>query len=179
MGQDKLLLPWGDVAVIESLLASWRASGVDEIVVVMRRDQTELQTLCSDATIVTPEVAPPEMKDSVLAALEHIREAFAPDDSDVWLLAPADMPKLDPAVVNQILTAHDPASPAIIVPTSDGKRGHPVLFPWAFASSVESLSKTEGVNALLERLPVRKLECSGASIHGDLDTPDDYERLRP
>ncbi|MBI2479660.1 MAG: NTP transferase domain-containing protein, partial [Planctomycetia bacterium] len=94
MGHDKLLLPWGDSTVIESLLASWRASGVDEIIVVMRQDQTELQSLCSGATIVTPEIPPPEMKDSVLAALDHIRKAIAPAGSDVWLLAPADMPQL-------------------------------------------------------------------------------------
>jgi len=178
MGQDKLLLPWGDSTVIESLLAGWLASDVDEIVVVVRRDQTELQTLCRNVTVVTPPIAPPEMKDSVLAALDHIRKAFAPADSDVWLLAPADMPQLNPAVVNELLAAHEPASPAIIVPTSDGKRGHPVLFPWAIASSVATLAENEGVNALLERFPVRTVECGGPAIHGDLDTPDDYERLR-
>jgi molybdenum cofactor cytidylyltransferase len=177
MGQDKLLLPWGDATVIESLLASWRASGVDEIVVVMRQDQTELRTLCGNATIVTPEIAPPEMKDSVLAALSCIREEFSPVESDVWLLAPADMPRLDPVVIKQVMAAHDPASPAIIVPTSDGRRGHPVLFPWAFAFEVASLSECEGVNVLLERFPVRELICNSREIHGDLDTPEDYNRL--
>lgn len=179
MGQDKLLLTWGDATVIESVLASWQASGVDIIVVVTREDQTELQALCREATIVTPRIAPPEMKDSVLAALDQIRKAFAPEDRDVWLLAPADMPQLNPTVVKQLVAAHNPATPVIIVPTSDGKRGHPVLFPWAFASSVETLAENEGVNALLERFPVRELECSGPDIHGDLDSPDDYERLRP
>lgn len=179
MGQDKLLLSWGDHTVIESLLAAWQASGVDEIVVVTRQDQTELQALCREATVVTPEIAPPEMKDSVRAALNYIRDAFSPEDRDVWLLAPADMPQLDPAVVTKILAAHDPASPAIIIPTSDNKRGHPVLFPWAFAASVATLADDEGVNALLERCAVRELECCGPNIHGDLDSPDDYMRLRP
>ncbi len=178
MGRDKLLLPWGDRTVIESLLAAWQASDVDEIVVVMRQDQDELLTLCCNVTVVTPPIAPPEMKDSVHAALDHIRNAFSPCDSDVWLLAPADIPQLDSAVVNQILTAHDPAFPAIIVPTSDNKRGHPVLFPWASAASVATLAEDEGVNALLERFSVRELECGGADIHNDLDTPDDYERRR-
>jgi molybdenum cofactor cytidylyltransferase len=178
MGQDKLLLPWGDTTVIESLLASWRASGVDEIVVVMRQDQTELRSLCGNATIVTPELPPPEMKDSVLAALNCIRENFSPVEGDVWLLAPADMPQLDPAVIKRVMAAHDPASPAIIVPTSDGKRGHPVLFPWAYASEVASLPEREGVNVLLEKFPVRELICGSRKIHGDLDTPEDYHRLR-
>ncbi|MBC8355600.1 MAG: nucleotidyltransferase family protein [Planctomycetes bacterium] len=178
MRQDKLLLPWRNTTVIGSLLAAWRTSDVDEVIVVMRQDQSELLTLCGNATVVIPPIAPPEMKDSVLAALRHIRKAFSPAETDVWLLAPADMPQLDPSVANQVLAAHDPDSPAIIVPTTSGKRGHPVLFPWSFASLVETLSDTEGVNALLERCPVRELECRSRSIHGDLDTPDDYERLR-
>ncbi|HRX81552.1 MAG TPA: nucleotidyltransferase family protein [Pirellulaceae bacterium] len=178
MGQDKLLLPWGDATVIESLLASWQSSGVDEIVVVMRQDQTQLPSRCRNATIVTPEVAPPEMKDSVLAALKDIRERFSPDERDAWLLAPADMPQLDSDVIKRVIAAHDPASPAIIVPTSDGKRGHPVLFPWTLASSVALLTDNEGVNALLDRFPVRELECISSDIHGDLDTPEDYEQLR-
>lgn len=178
MGQDKLLLPWRDATVIESLLAAWRAGGVDEIVVVTRRDQTQLQSLCGDATIVTPAIAPPEMKDSVGAAMDHIRDSFAPRDSDVWLLAPADMPQLDAKVVKQVLNLHDPASPTILVPTSDGKRGHPVLFPWTCAASVELLSAEEGVNKLLDRFPVREFDCAAPGIHDDLDTPDDFERLR-
>lgn len=178
MGQDKLLLPWGEATVIESLLAAWRASGVDEIVVVTRRDQTPIHALCGDATIVTPAIAPPEMKDSVGAALDYIRKSFAPHDSDVWLLAPADMPRLDANVVTQVLNAHDPASPTIVVPTSSGKRGHPVLFPWSCAEAVELLSAEEGVNKLLDRFPVRELDCAAAGIHDDLDTPEDYERLR-
>ena len=183
MGEDKLLLPWGNASVIESVLASWRAGGVDEIVVVMRQDQTELQTRCRDASIVIPAIAPPEMKDSVLAALSYIRENFSPVENDVWLLAPADMPQLDPTVVKRLVDAHDPTSPAIvvpaiIVPASGGRRGHPVLFPWACADAVAKLADNEGVNALLERLPVRELECGNSEIHGDLDTPGDYERLR-
>jgi hypothetical protein len=34
------------------------------------------------------------------------------------------MPELDPSVVKQVIATHDPASPAITVPSSDGKRGH-------------------------------------------------------
>lgn len=178
MKQDKLLLPWGESTVIESLLAAWRRSGVDEIVVVTRQDQVDLRELCDAATIVSPLTPPPEMKDSILAAIDHISTTFAPEDGDVWLLAPADMPQLDPNVAKQLLIAHDPASPAIIVPTSNGKRGHPVLFPWSCAAEVARLSADEGVNKLLSRFPVRELECSASTIHGDLDTPEDYQRLR-
>ncbi len=178
MGEDKLLMAWGDSTVIESLLASWRASRVDEIVVVTRADQAELHSLCRNASIVTPDTPPPEMKDSVLAALNYISDACAPRETDAWLLAPADMPHLATYVIDALTAAHDPGSPEIIVPICDEKRGHPVLFPWSLAQAVNELEADEGVNALLERFPVRELVCDVGDIHGDLDTPADYARLR-
>ena len=46
------------------------------------------------------------------------------------------------------------------------------------ATRVGRLSADEGVNKLLDRFPVRELECPAASIHGDLDTPEDYRQLK-
>lgn len=178
MGQDKLRLPWGDSTVLGSLLTAWKASHVTEVVVVARREHPELLAFCTDVTVVTPETDPPEMKDSVLIALDHIRATFVPKDADVWLLAPADMPQLDSNVVDQLLSAHDVSSPEIIVPICRGKRGHPVLFPWQCAAAVGQLADDQGVNALLQKFPVREVRCSASDIHGDLDTPEDYERLR-
>lgn len=174
MGRDKLLLSWGQSTVLGSVIAAWQASKVDELVVVTRRDRQDIIDLCENegVTLVAPEQPPPEMKDSVLAALRQTK-------GDVWLLAPADMPELDPTVIDQVLAAYDPASPSIIVPVKSGRRGHPVLFPWPLAREVALLGETEGVNVLLHRHPVRELKCQHTSIHCDLDTPEDYERTRP
>jgi molybdenum cofactor cytidylyltransferase len=180
MGRDKLLLPWGETTVLESLLSAWRASNVDEVVVVTRADQPQVISICetSGASIVLPDPPPPEMKDSVRAALAYVRSHFAPTDRDVWLLAPADMPHLNSAMTNRVLAAHDPESPRIIAPIQAGRHGHPVLFPWPLAQEVDSLADHEGVNALLKRHSVREIDCDDNRIHRDLDTPEDYDRLR-
>ena len=179
MGRDKLLLPWGEATVIEAVVRAWREGGVDHVVVVTRADQQALSELCQSAgaTVVMPATAPPEMRDSVCCGLAHIREAYSPCAEDVWLLAPADMPRLSPRVIERLLEAHDRAAPAILAPIAAGKRGHPVLFPWPLADAASALAADEGVNALLERHPVREIHCDRESLHDDLDTPDDYERL--
>ena len=180
MGRDKLLMPWGDATVLQTLLAAWQTSQVDEVIVVTRADQQQVIAACEAAavSIVVPDQPPPEMKDSVRAALAYVGSHFAPLDRDVWLLAPADMPLLNPALTNQVLAAHTPATPRIIAPIQAGKRGHPVLFPWPLAKEVGSLQADEGVNALLKHHSVFEIECDDDRIHSDLDTPEDYERLR-
>ncbi len=205
MGRPKLLLPWGRGTVIESVLAAWCASHVDGIVAVVRSDDGQLADVChrAGAEVAVPETPPPEMKDSVAAGLAYIQKRFAPDADDAWLLAPADMPTLSPQVIDRLLAEHaeavraakstrergtakpasegrdSPGRATILVATFQGKRGHPVLFPWVLAQQVPLLVPHEGVNALLARYCVREVACGDASILDDLDTPAEYRRQRP
>ena len=71
MGEPKLLLPWGETTIIESVLAAWRASRVARIVVVVHPEDTRLAELCraASAMVIQPEIPPPDMKASVCHAL--------------------------------------------------------------------------------------------------------------
>ena len=88
------------------------------------------------------------------------------------------MPRLSSTLIQRLLSAHDPAAPAILVATQRGRRGHPVLFPWPFAGQVAGLGADEGINAMLARNPVRLIECEDMAVLDDMDTPDDYRRLQ-
>jgi molybdenum cofactor cytidylyltransferase len=180
MGQPKLLLPYGEATVIETVLAAWRGAGVDHVVVVVAPGDDRLAGLCraAGARVVVPPAAPPDMRDSVEIGIACARQHVAPHARDAWLLAPADMPRLSPDVVRRLIAEHDPARPAILVPTAGGRRGHPVLFPWPMAAKVEWLPPGVGVNVLLSQQPVRLVDVADDSILADMDTPADYRRLR-
>ncbi len=186
MGRPKLLLPWGKSTIIEQVLEAWRRSTVTRVVMVVHPDDAQLAAVAQkqDALVVQPEEAPPEMKDSVRVGLRAIDKQFSPSDDDVWLLAPADMPTLSADVIDQLLAAYGQCVAAgnveratIWAPTFEGRRGHPVLFPWPLAAEVASLSAEEGINALVRRHTVRTVEAASGAIHDDLDTPEDYRRL--
>lgn len=181
MGASKLLLPWRGSRLLEATLAPWKASGVERIIVVVRPDDSDLALLCREqgVELVVPPVPPPEMKTSVQIALAHIEKEFAPGPRDAWLLAPADMPCLSPDIIRRLLTEHSLDTQAILIPTLQGKRGHPVLFPWALAPQVHTLADNEGLNALRSRHPWREIPCDDCAPAGmnpflDIDTPEDY-----
>jgi molybdenum cofactor cytidylyltransferase len=187
MGRPKLLLPWGERTVIEQVIDTWRASRVDRIVMVAHPQDDMLAELGRQrgAIVVQPDVPPDEMKTSVRIAMARIAEEYAPQDEDAWLLAPADMPTLSSDTIDRLIDAHRAslsvpgvAQPTIWAPVAGERRGHPVLFPWSLAEDVERLGADEGLNALLRRYPVRTVEADAASILEDLDTPQDYQRLR-
>jgi molybdenum cofactor cytidylyltransferase len=180
MGRPKLLLPWGDRTTIEQVIAAWRASRVSSVVVVVHPDDAELAELCrrAGAEVVVASSPPPDMKASVARGLEHVRTQHAPTEGEVWLVAPADMPRLSSKVIDRLLDEQDPNFEQIIVPTHHGKRGHPVLFPWALATEVARLSSDAGLNRLLEDHTVISLECGPEALCADFDTPEDYRHLQ-
>ena len=179
MGQPKLLLPLGDQTLFEHLVSAWTASGVERVVVVIHPNDKKLAELArnSGADVVVPDRPPEEMKISVRLGLEWIEANCRPAETDAWLLAPADMPRLDSGAIDAVLSAYTPAEPRIIVPKHKGRRGHPVLFPWKLAADVARLGPNEGVSELFSRHEFFELDYPDPCVLDDVDTPEDYERL--
>jgi len=176
MGAHKLLLPWRGQTIIEHVLASWTSSAVDRAVVVVHDADVELRRACEKFGV---DVLPlgerrPDMKASARSALEHIRRAYSPGTRDAWLVAPADLPRLEAGAIDAVLAAYDPQQPTVVVPTCAGRRGHPTLFPWSLAECVDHLAAHEGLNALLSGATVREVPWNDDSILRDVDTPADY-----
>ena len=180
MGVDKLLLPWNGGKVIDYVVAAWRAAGVESVVVVVDPACVQriehLRKLPVD--VVVPAKRPEQMKDSVQFGLRFIEEKLEPADDDLWLLAPGDVPELSPGVIHQVIKAARDHPGKIVVPVHGSRRGHPASFPWRLACEVGKLGSDEGVRELLNRHPTLEVECGPAATSPDIDTPDDYQRLR-
>jgi molybdenum cofactor cytidylyltransferase len=184
MGRPKLLLPCRGQPLILHTLAAWQASRVEKVVVVVRPGDEALAEVVrlSGAVALIPAVPPPDMKASVQAGLQWVREACQPAPDDAFLVAPADMPRLSTAVIDHLLATYATLPrPQIVVPTLHGRQGHPVLLPWCLAAEVETLPAGEGLRTLVERHAPLHVACDDVVAPGDdpfldLDTPQDYAR---
>ena len=182
MGQPKLLLPWGGSTVIEHLLAALSHPRIIARCVVCRRDDGELARVVDRAggQVIQPAVDPPEMKDSVLAALGEIERLWHPAPDEGWVLCPGDQPLLPPGILQPLVAAWDAGTAEVLIPRHGGHKGHPVLFRWQLYGEIRTLGADEGLNALV-RHPSRKIEFVDLDVPGilvDLDTPEDYARWR-
>jgi len=181
MGRPKLLLPLGGKTVLARTLEALAIPEVAARIVVVRPDDDELAdaATASAALVVRPPLPPPEMRASVEHALREIEARFTPDPSDGWMLAPADHPVLDQAVVERLWQEWRDRRPPILVPTCAGRRGHPTLFRWDLTPAIFALPPDRGLNQLLRdhQADVRELAVDAPSILVDLDTPEDYAAL--
>lgn len=184
MGQPKLLLPLAGRPLIAHAIDAWQQSGVDRIIVVVRPDDAPLMEVVrsTGAELVIPDKPPCEMKVSLQAALRHITVHHAPTAADAFLVAPADMPRLSPAVIHLLLEQHRALPDDILVPTIANRRGHPVLFPWLLAAEVHQLVRDEGLNTIVRRHQPRLVVCdqlvaNGQEPFADIDTTEEYRQL--
>ena len=182
MGTHKLLLEIDGETVISRLVRALDEACVSRIHILVRIDDhallDELEPL--PVTVVTTETDTADMKASVGAILKAIQEQVIPDDLDAWLLMPADHPVVDPQIVIRLIDAGEEDRTSIVVPTFETRRGHPVLFPWKLAAAVQNIPADRGIDWLVstEEANVVEVPVETDSIHWDLDTPEDVERLK-
>jgi molybdenum cofactor cytidylyltransferase len=181
MGRPKLLLPWRGSTLIDAQLSAWSSSRVESVTIVVHPDDALLADHCRQkgANVIVPDTPPSEMKVSVAHALRSIAARYEPASHDAWLLAPADMPLLTSVIIDQVLSAYNPQQPSIVVPKYLERHGHPVLFPWALAAEVDKLPANSGLKALRDRHGAQVVAIQDEGILEDIDTPDEYSRLRP
>jgi molybdenum cofactor cytidylyltransferase len=181
MGRAKLLLPFQGTTVIGRLLETLAEPRIAARCIVVRRDDDRLrrEAEAHNGWVISPEVDPPDMRASVAYAIEEIARRFAPNADDGWLLIPADHPVLPAELLVELLDVWDRDQPEIVVPTYNGRRGHPTLFRWEFAKLLGEIPADCGLNWLLARFADRLLElpCRYPEAVQDLDTPEDYARL--
>ena len=134
----------------------------------------------SGATAVVPDEPPGEMIVSIQHGLRWIERAHAPTPSDAWLLVLADQPTIRPEVLDTLARHWCDSDREILIPVCDGRRGHPVLFCWSLADEVLNLPPDVGLNQLVRRAgsKVEEVPVTAPEVLADLDTPEDYARLR-
>ena len=181
MGEPKLLLNLAGKTVIERLMNALDHPQITSRVVVVRSSDLPLQAEVTrlKGSLVIPAVDPPDMRSSVATALESIENQYAPDDSDGWLLVPADHPVLDRQLIETVLGCWKSSPSRILVPRCGQRRGHPTLFRWSLAREVARIPADRGLNWLLREYSheVTELQVESTAAITDLDTPDDYQRL--
>ena len=174
MGSCKQLLPLGRSTVIECYLETLFAAGVNEIVVVV---SPEGDTVAEAVRRYPAAIAVNPLMDGDMASSVRIgREALSPEASGV-IIALCDYTLVLPDTVTSLVAGHAGAPGSIFIPCHEGRRGHPLLFPRA---ALNELAEGLILRDLVRRDPDRvvQLDVADDGILVDMDTPEDYRRVR-
>jgi molybdenum cofactor cytidylyltransferase len=183
MGRPKLALPLGERTILGHVVEALRQTGVEHILVVVGPHVPELVPLAESAGAATLALAEEtaDMRATVERGLSWIEAHFHPHENDNWLLVPADHPTLSRAVIERLLQAYrDNSNRSIIVPTCQGRRGHPALLSWKHVAGIFRLPPNQGLNVYLRQHAevLLEMEVDSPDILVDLDTPEEYAALQ-
>jgi molybdenum cofactor cytidylyltransferase len=175
MGAFKPLLPFGDKTVIESCLDYLQQGGVETIVVVVGHRADEVRDKLSGCSVTFALNPDPdsEMGASIAAGVRALPEACK-----ATLIALVDHPAV-PATVVSTSFEHWQQGSRLIVPTWNGRGGHPVLVDLSFKPELLNLDATGGLRTLFDahRNEVARVPVASPFIARDMDTWDDYLTL--
>jgi molybdenum cofactor cytidylyltransferase len=182
MGRPKLSLLLGGKAVLVRVIESLRQAGVERVLTVVGPVVPELVPLARDAgsEVLLLEEQTKGMRGSVERGLEWIERTWQASALDSWLLVLADQPVLNPEVVRHLVREWPGQTASILIPTFQGRRGHPTLLSWRHAIGIRALDPAFRLNAYIRSqwAETREVPVDDPDILNDLDTPADYERWR-
>jgi CTP:molybdopterin cytidylyltransferase MocA len=175
MGAFKPLLPFGEQTVIESCIAYLRKAGVENVVVVLGHRADEMQIRLGHLNVVCAinSDATSEMNVSVAVGVGKL-----PPTAKATLIALADHPAVPATVVFRLIEEWQNGAP-LVIPTWEGRGGHPVLIDLRYRTELENLDPNRGLRALFDahRDELKRVPVASPYVARDMDTWDDYSAL--
>ena len=178
MGKPKMTLPWGNTTVLEQVINTFRAAGVDDVLVVTGGDRKHVEMLAGNSakTVFNPDYAKREMLSSVQVGLMGTKPG-----TEAILIALGDQPQVQERSVRLVMDTYRKSGASIVVPSFQMRRGHPWLVARYHWDEIRHMQNPETLRDFLNRHAeeIHYVEIENNSILQDLDTPQDYEKSKP
>lgn len=173
MGQPKALLPLQDKPAILHCLTPLLHGSVHEIIVILGGGNEPAAAHLKDMSvkIMYNTIPNSDMAKSVRLGLQ----AMAPQ-CGAALICLVDHPVVQPQTIKQIVNAALEQPEKIIIPTYEGRRGHPTLFP---RQLLQETYQGLHLQAIIQRHPERVvlLPVTDEGVVLEMDTPEEYQAI--
>lgn len=174
MGRPKALLPLEGRTFVEVLIGRFADAGVGPLALVLGSAADEIRgtVKLSLARVVQN----PDPARGQLSSIHCGLDALASDDLDGVFIAPVDTPRIRVETIRRMLDAFPGRS--LVVPTYQGRRGHPALFASSLFPALRQAPSEVGARAVVRGDPGRlELELDDPAVLEDFDRPEDLDRI--
>lgn len=170
MGVNKYLLPINNKSMIRAVVDNLLAANLENIYLVISKN-SDIYGEVKDYNIkiLINDLESSEMADSLRAALKHIKM----NDNDGVLIIPADMPFIKINTLQLLINHFISNNEMIIIPTYEGRKGHPVIFP---SKIIYDLFYENTLRDVIKKheAKIQYIKVNDKGILFDIDTEEDY-----
>jgi molybdenum cofactor cytidylyltransferase len=173
MGQQKMLMPWGNTTVLGKVIETLQTAGVEDITLV---------TNSTTAIQITNYKLPITLNDGgeMLTSIQLGLQAQKPS-AEATLICLGDQPQIEERSVRSVCDVFRQNKSSIVVPSYQMRRGHPWLIARELWDEVLQMRAPESMRDFLNahRDDIFYVDYDSPSILQDLDTPADYLKYKP
>jgi molybdenum cofactor cytidylyltransferase len=177
MGSDKATLTYRGRTFLELIVQTLREGGLERIMVVLGHHAEEIQRQIKiDAAQV---VINPDYRSGQTSSLQVGLRSLVADDLEAVLLCLVDHPAVCAETVTRIMATYRQSGAPVVIPTYQGRRGHPVLIGRQVFAELLGLACDAGADSVVRRyLPATQfVEVEDEGIVVDVDDPGGYRQL--
>ena len=179
LGRPKQLLPLGGRPLLAHTLDGAARSALDGLVVVLGHEADAIRRAIDFDAVGARVVLNSRYRDGQSTSLRAGLMAL-PRTAAAALFLLGDQPLVGPAIIDATIAAYRESGARIVMPAYDGRRGNPVLFDRALWPALLRIEGDQGARELIRThaAEVVDVPIAGGHYTDDIDTEEDYERLR-
>lgn len=177
MNQVKMLLPFGNSSILQTIIETAKEINPDTICVVTGFYHNEIVANIQDGQIqfVHNELWQEGMSGSIKKGLSYL-VSLNPELDSVLIMV-ADQPYITSNLLREMLALQAQTNNGIVAASYAGVIGTPVLFRKEHFSNLEKLSGDKGARSILHQYPNDVITVNFPLGEVDIDTEEDYHKL--
>ena len=175
MGEFKQLLRLGEKSFVEHCVDNLLGSRVSEVIVVTGHRDLEVRRVVGDRTVRFAHNL--DFKSGMSSSIKCGVRAVS-ETTRACLLALVDQPQIGADVINGVIDTYV-APTLIVIPTYEGKRGHPILLDLRLKEEILAMDPEQGLRQVVRAHQdnLAHVEVSSRAVLEDCDVLEDYERI--
>ena len=181
MKVNKLSLPWGRETIFEHCFNMLLRSRVTEIIVVLNKQnegmKARFQKRSESATKKVQVTFNPYYKRGMSTSIHKGLQVMDPRSEGI-LISFGDQPFLKTRTINALVSAFHQGKGEIVLPSFQGKQGHPVIFHRKYRRELLKLKGDTGGKPILLKYSkqIHTIPVRSEGVIKDIDTREEYQQ---
>jgi len=177
MGSDKATLTYRGRTFLELILQTLGEADIERIVVVLGHHAEEIQRKIKIEPAQV--VINPDYRSGQTSSLQLGLRSLIVDNPEAVLLCLVDHPVVCAETVRRLAATFRQCSAPVVIPTYQGRRGHPVLIGQQVFVELIELAGDAGADSVVRRYrpATQFVEVEDEGVVMDVDDPESYRRL--
>ncbi|MEA1785348.1 nucleotidyltransferase family protein [Arenibacter sp. GZD96] len=178
MGSVKQLLPWKNGTLLENAIQQATASHANEVIVILgaHAEKIKKNKPIHGVKYLENKNWASGLGTSIAFGVQYIQNH--PNKPKGVLLMLADQPLVNTAFLNEMMLRFEEAPNSIIATKYKNRYGVPALFSPDYFRELAMLHDDFGAKMIIENYKDRILAMKSAGKTADIDSPEDYVRLK-